>query len=729
MEERIQKLIKRKQTAYKEDMYALLKKVRERVFTEEKHRPLLVRCAKSITAFLQEKEICMEPYDLLAGYQQTYDQSSVIPKSILYETDDLELREDISFFKKGLTVGLFEEGMGGHFVPDFTGVLSQGIHKRTSLARELWHKAEDNKKDFYESQVILGEGIKDFINRYGAKAAELSEESNDQVLKKELTRIALACRKIAQEPPETFFEALQLFWFLHEILIIEQGGAAISPGRFDQYLYPYYKKDLEQGKITREEAYELIRVLWLKFNEIRNGEATLFYQNILLGGQLADGTDAVNELSFLCLEATKTLPFHQPNLSVRFCDKTNPDFINAVVSTIANGNGMPSIFNDSIIIASKIKLGVSQEDAIHYAIIGCVEQTIPGREFSHTEGGRINLAKIIELMLNQGKCPLTGIDIKLKNEYSGEWGSFEDFYQDFQEELARFIDISCKVIDKLSRDFCQYMPYPYASFMMKDCLETGRDVTNKGVKYNFLSINGIGLANTVDSLLAIKQLVFEEKKLDFTSFRKILTDNFKDNERLRQYILHKIPKFGNDIDNADELAAKIADFFCRTMMKHKNSKGDVFQPGLHSVYSHSTLGENTGTLPDGRLKGISLASSLSPAQGRDQSGPTAVINSLTKLDHSFIGNGMVLDMKFHPHIIKNDGLAKLRDMILTYLDKGGMEIQFNIIDSKTLIQAQRNPEQYAGLIVRVSGFSAHFTQLSKVLQDEIIARTELSFTL
>ncbi|NQU29824.1 MAG: hypothetical protein HQ525_04070 [Anaerolineae bacterium] len=322
---------------------------------------------------------------------------------------------------------------------------------------------------------------------------------------------------------------------------------------------------------------------------------------------------------------------------------------------------------------------------------------------------------------------MTGTQIELSKDYDLNWQSFADFMLDYKAELKCLIFRSAKVIDKMSRDFHKFRPNPYASFIMKNCHKNGRDLTDKGVKYNFLSMNGIGLANAADSLIAIKQLIFQEKKCSFNELADMLNHNFQNNEQLRQYMINRIPKFGNDNDSVDRIAREVADFFCLEVMKHRNSKDDFFQAGLHSVRAHGTLGERTNALPDGRLKGVSLANSLSPAQGRDLTGPTAVVNSLTKLDHALIGNGMVLDMKFHPDILKHDGTAKLEDLIKTYFKQGGMEVQFNIIDEQTLRKAQARPDLYAGLIVRVSGFSAHFTQISKVLQDEIIARTEYRF--
>ena len=491
----------------------------------------------------------------------------------------------------------------------------------------------------------------------------------------------------------------------------------MSLGRLDQYLFPYYARDIANGVLTRHEASELIEALWIKFAGMKRG-----FQHVALGGSGRDGEYEANDLSYMCLRATKKLRMDQPLLSVRWHPSIPDDFWKETQDLIRLGMGFPALFNDEVAIAAKRGVGIDDEDAQNYGIVGCVELSIPGKEFSHTEELRVNWAKVLDLMLNDGVCSVTGEVMGLKEKRDpGSIESFEEFYEWYKEEFRHFVDLSIKGRNIADREFPSRRPYPFLSSTMEGCLENGRDVTAGSTVYNLSTVNGCGMANAVNSLAAIKSLVYQDRRVSLPGLAQALQRE----DALPEALATKCPKFGNDEDEADDIMRDLVEVFHDEIAGHRNPRGGRFQTGLYTVEAHSHMGKLTGALPDGRPRCVALASGLSPSQGTDLSGPTAVARSLTKLNHRLLGNGMVLDLKFHPAFFDNEEKRQaFRHLVETYFQLGGMEIQFNVISKETLVEAQESPEEYRDLIVRVSGLSAYFTDLAKATQDEIIARTE-----
>ncbi len=722
---RAEELKKRQRETFSESMYRQRKDIYSRIYQEHKEDPKILRKAKALVAFLKEKDIFLQEDDLIAGYQQLYDFSEPPEEPSLYELclEGGKNRVLMDEYEKASKIGLFGGGLGGHVIPDFEGVLRKGFARLQSDAEKKLGEGGEIDRDFLSAVIIICKGVEHYIKRYAQKASLLAEKTKSAKYRGELKRISQACEWVATKPPRTFFEATQLFWLAHEILTASQSSGSLSPGRFDQYMFPFYWKDLQEKRITRGEAGELIEVLWIKINGLCRG-----FQNIILGGQKMDGSDATNDLSYLCLEATEKLRLPQPALSVRYHSKTPEEFFDRACKVIRTGGGLPALFNDEVIIPAKERSGIAREDVINYGIIGCVEPAIPGKEFGHTEALRINWAKILELMFNNGACAITGEKMKMKNKATLKFDSFDQLYRAYREELGYFIDLGVKALKILDKNFFNFCPYPYLSTIMWDCIENGRDVTAGGTKYNLMTINGCGMADAADSLAAIKKIVYEDRRISLEELKNALHSNFSGKEPLRQRLINKAPKYGNDDNYADELLKELVEEFCNRIMQYNNPRGGKFQTGLYTVDWHATAGKLTSALPDGRFVGRSLANSLSPSQGRDKSGPTSVINSITKFDHTLLGNGMVLDMKFTPRMLAEEEVfEKFKELIKTYFSQRGLEIQFNVIDRETLIKAQEKPDEYQNLVVRVSGFSAYFTSLEKTLQDEIIARTTQSY--
>ncbi|MHB1376640.1 MAG: pyruvate formate lyase family protein [Candidatus Humimicrobiaceae bacterium] len=723
---RIERLKKRRVETFFENIFLQRKIIYSRVFEQYKSESKIMKKARSLAAFLQEKDIIIEEDDLIAGYQQPYDFSEPASESDLYSLcrEDVENSDIMDDYEKAVKIGLFGMSYGGHVIVDIESVFKKGFAGfQNDFKNEL---VGSSRKDNHLliAAVIICKAVRCYIKRYAQKAESLSKNTKNKNYRAELKKIADSCQWLSDNPAHTFFEALQMFWLTHEVLTAEFPSGSLSPGRFDQFMFPFYEKDLEKKQLTRSEAKELIEVIWIKFNVPHKQWKELYFQNITLGGQGAEGFDATNELSYICLEATEELNMPQPSLSLRYHKNTPDEFFDKALKVVRKGGGLPALFNDDIIIPSKEKIGITIEDARNYAIIGCAEPAVPGKEFGHTEALRINLAKILELMFNNGQCMVTGEKIHMINKNLSEITSFDEFYKAYKEEFKHFIDLGICSIKILEKAFSRYCPHPYASILMEGCVERGRDITDGGAKYNPTSINGCGMANAADSLAAIKKVIFEDNLFTLDKLKEILCNNFQGEEALRQVLINKAPKYGNDDDKVDLLLKDLSEIFYSYITNRNNTRGGKFQVGLYTVWMHSVLGNITGALPDGRLAYKSLSNSLSPSQGRDKLGPTAIIKSITKLDHKSLSNGMVLDMMFLPKLLNNnEGFEKLKILIKTYFRLGGMEIQLNVVDKGILISAQKSPDEYQNLVVRVSGFSAYFVELDKIIQDEIIERT------
>lgn len=726
---RIEVLKQREKENYSERMFSQRKDVYGSILGQTPEEPKVVRMAKSISEFLHRKDIIMKDDELLAGHAQYCDCTFSCPSSLeeeirlVSENGVCEEAPVLEQFRRGLKIKMYQRGPGGHVIAGYDRVLEKGLGFYINSAKEKLESPDYTGKDFALASSMVCQAVSEYILRYAEKARILEHKTQEDDNRKKLKRMAKACEWVSLNPPRSFFEAVQLLWLTHEVVIYEQYCGSMSLGRLDQYLFPYYKKDIDSGILTYEEASEIIEALWIKFSGLRKG-----YQNVTLGGYNSNWTYDVNDLSYICLNASKKLKMDQPLLSVRWHKSMPEKFWDSIQELIEVGIGFPALFNDEVAIKAKRRLGISEEDALNYGIIGCVEITVPGKEFSHTEGLRINWAKVLELMLNGGVCSFTGETMELKEKRPLESiKTFDEFYEWYKTELCHFLDIGVRATNALELSYAENWPTPYMSSLMEGCIEKGSDVNKGGTKYNLSSVNNCAMANTADSLAAIKKVVFEERKLSLVQLADILKMNFKGYEGLMGELANKCPKFGNDDDRSDDFMKELVDMITMKVDGYRNNRGGHYQSGLYTVDHHAQMGKLTGALPDGRYRGIALANAISPSQGADIMGPTAVVKSVTKLNLSMLGNGMVLDLKFHPSFFEDTGHRKaFKHLVETYFMLGGLEVQFNVVSRETLLEAQKHPEQYQDLIVRVSGFSAYFVTLDRVLQDEIIARTEYS---
>jgi len=680
--------------------------------------PQVVLLAEGLAAFLRGKDMVMFDDDLFAGYQQGYDYW--VPPSQAGPRSKQEAA-DVAAFETGQRIGLYTSFLGGHVIAGYDRVLQLGLGGLSADARRLADKSDAPARDFANACLTVLTAAGDYALRYAAEAEKIAARTGDAATGARMQRIADACRHVAADPPRSFFEAVQLFWLTHEIITAEQPSGSLSCGRVDQLLQPYYACDLAAGKITRDQAAELILALWIKFNGLSPA-----FQNVTLGGLGPDGRYAANDLSYMCLRASRILKMDQPLISVRWHQSMPEEFWEEVMALLEMGLGFPALFNDEVAIEAKRRQGIAAADAANYGIVGCVELSIPGKDFSHTEVVRISWAKVLELMLHGGVCPLSGVSMPLTSApKAGELKTFEQFYAWYKRELAGFVDLSARAMNVLDREYPSRCPYPFLSATMEGPLACGRDVTAGGTVYNMTTINGTGMADAVDSLSAVRKLVYDDRRMTLAELAGALRGNFAGAEGVLAELRHGLRHYGNDLDEPDSLMADLTEHFCDWVESHRNPRGGGFQVGLYSVFWHAVVGELTGALPWGRAARKSLANGLSPCQGADAAGPTAVVRSITKLDHRRLGNGMVLDMKFHPSFFRDaDRREAFRNLLATYFALGGMEAQFNVVSRQTLLAAQQDPDAHRDLLVRVSGYSEYFVNLSKVCQDEIIARTE-----
>jgi pyruvate formate-lyase/glycerol dehydratase family glycyl radical enzyme len=745
---RIQVLKQKTREGASERMFTQRREIYERVFRENRSEPQVLRMALALAAFLREKDIILYVEDLLAGHEQFYDfelSSGCVPPPAIEEAECLDTEE----FLRGYKIGLFYGGLGGHVIAGYERVLSLGFGALANQARDRLTRAFGRERDFARASLVVCEAAYAYALRYAQTAQELASQTEitmasvkviaqkpsdhpepvegDRTVSEQsltyvndLRRIADACTWVATNTPRNLFEALQLLWLTHEIITCEQSCGSLSLGRVDQYLYPYYQRDLAAGMLTRAEASELIDAFWVKLNGIKRG-----FQHVALGGCGSDGAYAANDLTYFCLQATRKLGMDQPLMSVRWGRDIPAAVWDEILDLIQTGMGFPALFNDEVAIAAKQRLGVTKVDAMNYGVVGCVELSVPGKEFSHTEGIRISWAKVLELMLNDGVCPVTGERTRLAQSHDLACiKTFDEFYLWYRLELGHFLDLAVRGHNWLDRAFPKRWPYPFLSSTMEGCLEAGRDVTEGSTVYNFSTVNGCGMANAVDGLAAIQKLVFQEQKVTLSALAEALHTDFAQAMPLQKALLG-CPKYGNDIPGPDEMMRNLVELVCCQIDQVRNPRNGRFQAGMYTVETHTFMGKLTGALPDGRRRGFALANGHSPAQGADISGPTAVIKSATRYDHRLLGNGMVLDLKFHPMFFKDpDALHAFRRLVETYFMLGGMEIQFNVVSRETLLAAQLDPWSYRDLLVRVSGFSAYFVDLDKLTQDEIIARVE-----
>lgn len=677
----------------------------------------------------------------------------------------------------------------GHVTVQYDKVIAvgyEGIIEETRAALAQCNVADADyctRKYFLEAVIISCEAVIAYAERYAALAEGMAASCKDEVRRRELNLIASNCRRVPAKGARSFHEACQSFWFVQQLLQIESSGHSISPGRFDQYMYPYYKKDLEAGVLTREAAQELIDCIWVKLNDLNKcrdaASAEGFagyslFQNLIVGGQDKEGRDVTNDLSFMCITASKHVFLPQPSLSIRVWNGTPHQLMLKAADLTRTGIGLPAYYNDEVIIPSLLNMGLTMEDAREYNIIGCVEPQKAGKTEGWHDAAFFNMCRPLELVFSNGMDK--GEQISIRTGDVENMKTFEEFYDAYKKQMEYNISLLVNADNAIDVAHATRCPLPFLSCMVDDCIKRGKTVQEGGAVYNFTGPQGFGIANMADSLYAIKKLVFEEKKLTLGEYKKALAMNYgqgfdeitaseitlqilremkkngieadekqiagilssilnyeipeqekKRYEEIRAMI-EEIPKFGNDDSGVDFFARDVAYTYTKPLLKHYNPRGGQFQAGLYPVSANVPLGAQTGATPDGRLAHTPVADGVSPSAGKDVNGPTAAANSVSRLDHGIASNGTLFNQKFHPTALSGDkGLENFIALIRSYFDQKGSHMQFNVVDRETLLDAQAHPEKYAHLVVRVAGYSAIFTTLSKSLQDDIIRRTEQGF--
>lgn len=630
----------------------------------------------------------------------------------------------------------------GHYLPDVRRILHEGFAAVEREARERLESLDycdpdyAEKMQFYQAALICVEGVRSFQNRFADLAEQMAASCPDARRKQELLLIASNCRRVPYEPARTYYEAVQSFWFVILIDYCGQNGSSISDGRVDQIFRPYYERDLAEGVLTREEAQEILECFWIKhsdiikagtYSSVRNNGGFSTANNLVIGGLDGEGRDAVCDFTYLCLDAEENVFNSEPNTSIRLSSK-NPDaFINRVLEILVRREGgkMP-IFNDDLIIPALIRDGLSEKEALDYAIVGCVEPTGYGNTMGSTNAGMFNLAKCLELALFDGVCQMSGMQMGPKTGMLTDFTSFEQVQEAFRTQVQYFVDLmvcSLNCTEKLIGDYC---PHIFSSLLLEGCMEHGRDCTRGGAKYNHIGIQGVGMADVADSLTVLKKLVFDEPRISKAEMLEAMRTNFEGKEVLRQICLNRVPKYGNDIDEADEMAVWTARLYCDCVRGKATVRGGTFRPGLFCLSSNTPLGRQVCALPSGRQAGTPLGDGgLSPKHGMDTHGPTAAARSVAKIPQTLAINGVNCNMKFMPTLLKApEDRQKLTDLIRTYFSLGGMHIQFNVLTREKLLDAQKHPEKHRSLVVRVAGYSAFFVELDHDIQNEIISRTE-----
>ena len=756
--------------------YASIEQARiiTRVYQENEHLSIPKKRALSLKAAMEELEIGFEKEELIVGnrtkgvrYGVVFPESGCSWVNNEFETlptrpqdqfhvkeeDIQEFREKIYPYWKGKSMEDVIKHHGGqeiqsiakvvkinqkdhaqgHICPDSALWLKMGPLGLMNQAQEKLKTCEESQKEFYECVVLVMQGACTFMKRYHDMIMENIDEV-EEPYQQSLRTVANNCLNLTKRPPETFHEAVQSLWFLFVLLHMESNASSFSPGRMDQYLYPYYQKDIESGKISMEDALDILECLWLKFNQIvylRNQNSAKYFAgfpigfNIAIGGEDENGNDTYNELSLLCLQCQYDLGLPQPNLSVRLNRNSSHELMQKAIEVVSKGSGMPQFFNDEAIVHALMELGIEKKDALNYAIVGCVELTTHGNNLGWSDAAMFNLNKALELTLNHGKCLLTHEQIGLDLGGLDTYQTFEDLEKAFQRQIDYFIDkmMQCEVIVEKAHQDC--LPTAFLSSVIDDCLENGLDVTKGGAKYNLSGIQMIQIANLADSLAAMKQLVYDDQVIDAKELLAALQSDFKGYEIIQTMLLNKVPKYGNDVEWVDRLGAKWAEYFRSRMKDYTNYRGGPYHTGMYTVSAHVPMGENVGASPDGRNALTPLADGgMSPVYGRDLKGPTAVLKSVSRLNNSLTTNGGLLNMKFLPEFFETkNGMNKFENFLRAFVDLKVPHIQFNVVRREDLEDAQIRPQLHKSLTIRVAGYTAYFVELAHKLQDEIIERT------
>lgn len=702
-------------------------------------QPLIVRRALFTQAVLRAIPIDILEGELIVGGRFNTAMSTCLNQE---ETQAFEgiYQEYCAKTERLINLGISNCGaVGCHIIQDFKRLLAVGFRGVEAQAQRLSEETMDpDKKAFYQAIIISCQAAKEFAGRYAAEARRQAQAlaNADPARCQELETIAAICDRVPYEPPQTFYEAVQACWFIHMIDMIAEGyhGAGLSYGRFDQYLYPFYARDLAEGRITRDQAKEILQCFFIKHNyaydrQPCNGKQGInsgYGQLITLGGMGPGGVDLTNDLTYLVLEVIMDMNLLEPKCTFRLHQGTPDLLFKRLLKAIQQAQGSPFLLNfDEPSILGLEKEGISPEEAVDYGVVGCVENTSAGNDISGTVDVNINIAKAVELALNNGRCLLTGQQIGPATGDPATFSSFEEFLAAYQAQLQAIIQPTLEVASAWDGLRATYVPVPYLSATIGGCLEKGRDVRAGGAKYNFITVEGVGIATAADSVTAIKKLVFDEKRLTMEELVAALRTNFEGKEALRQLLLNRAPKMGNDDHYADAIAREISRFWGHEVKKHVSPlTGRRYMGGYLSWNYFVGMGAVTAATPDGRKNGEPLSNAVAPAQGRDVNGPTAAMKSVTQLGFDAQPRGVSYTITFNPAMLQTEAqLAKLGALLKAYGQLGGTSIQLNLIDRETLIEAQQNPEKYQNLLVRVTGYNAYFVTLGRGMQDEIIART------
>lgn len=740
--------------------------------------PVPVQRALAFKYILEHKYICVNEGELIVGERGPAPKATpTYPEICIHSLQDLEILNDrpkVSFksdettraayrdiiipywkgksnrdrifqnlpqeWKEAYTAGVFtefqEQRAPGHTALGIkmfrTGLLDLKEEIAESLAKtDLVNDPEGvDKRDELRAMDI----VCDAMIRYAERLEELAAEEKDPVRKKELEKMAAICRRVPAHAPTTVHEALQHYWFIHLGVVTELNPwDSFNPGRLDQSLYPLYKKQLEEGTVTQEEVYEMLQSFWVKFNNhpsppkvgVTAEESNTYTDFCLInvGGVKEDGSDGVNEMSYILLDVIREMRLLQPSSMIQV-SKKNPDrFIRAAVEIIKTGFGQPSVFNTDALVQEMLRAGKDVRDARNGGCSGCVETGAFGTE-AYILTGYFNLPKILELTLNDGFDKRTGKQIGLKTGTATDYRTYEELFAAYKAQVQHFMRIKLTGNNIIERIFMKYMPVPFLSVLIEDCIRNGKDYMCGGARYNSSYVQGVGLGSITDMLTALRYHVYDKKTIAMETMEKALANDFKGFEELQYQLVYHTPKYGNDDDYADEQEVQVFDMYYDVLSGHKSPRGADYRVNMLPTTCHVYFGKVTGATPDGRNAWKVLSEGISPVQGADTNGPTAVIRSAAKIDHIKTG-GTLLNQKFTPSLLSTEeGCNNLVHLIRAYFRMDGHHIQFNVVDADTLREAQKHPEDYRDLIVRVAGYSDYFNDLGEDLQNEIICRTE-----
>ena len=801
-------------------------------YKETEDQPIITRRAKAFSHILHNIPIIIRDEELIVGsnsiaprgcqtfpefsYQWLEDELDTVatrtadPFYIAEETK-AELREVHKYWKgktsselatsymapeaiKAIEHNIFTPGNYfyngvGHVTVKYEEVLAIGYKGIIDKARAELEKCQvgdgnyAKKSHFLNAVIVSCQAVIEYAERYAELASQMAAECTDPVRKQELLQISENCSRVPANGATSFYEACQSFWFVQQLLQVESSGHSISPGRFDQYMYPYYKADIDKGVITREAAQELLDCIWVKLNDLNKvrdaASAEGFagyslFQNLIVGGQDKDGNDVTNDLSVMCILASMHVHLPMPSLSIRVWNGSPHELLIKAAELTRTGIGLPAYYNDEVIIPALQNRGLTLEDAREYNIIGCVEPQKAGKTDGWHDAAFFNMCRPLELVFSNGmdKGELVGVQTGDVTKMT----TFEEFFDAYKKQMEYCISLMVNADNAIDVAHAERVPLPYESCMVDDCLSRGLSVQEGGAVYNFTGPQGFGIANMADSLYAIRKLVYEDKKVSMEEYKQALAWNYDKGldqqsvsdmsemilkgmqdagmavntdtakavlqtvmrlkpteDQLRRFteihhMIDEVPKFGNAIDDVDYFARDVAYTYSRPLQKYMNPRGGHYQAGLYPVSANVPLGGQTGATPDGRYAHTPVADGVSPSAGKDVKGPTAAATSVSRLDHFIVSNGTLFNQKFHPSALAGrEGLEKFVALIRTFFDQKGMHMQFNVVDRETLLDAQKHPENYAHLVVRVAGYSALFTTLSRSLQDDIIRRTEQGF--